>query len=133
MGTSTAVWMAKRTVDAPADAVWELLTDLDAWPQWGPTVSRAELGGTAFLLGATGRVWTPVGIPLPFVISAFDPGHSWGWDVAGVPATQHGVEPRPGGCTVWMTAPWWAPAYLPVLEVAVRRIESMAAGKPFTN
>ncbi|MCV7432616.1 SRPBCC family protein [Mycolicibacterium bacteremicum] len=122
------MWTAKRDVAAPADTVWRILTDLDAWPQWGPTVSRGELDGTAFLLGATGRVWTPVGVPLPFVVSEFDPEHSWGWDVAGVPATRHGVEPRGDGCQVWMTAPWWAPAYLPVLEIAVRRIERMALG-----
>jgi hypothetical protein len=89
-------------------------------------VARAELDGTALLLGATGRVWTPLGLPLPFVITAFDPEHSWAWDVAGVPATGHGVQPRGTGCEVWMTAPVWAPAYLPVLEIAVRRIARMA-------
>lgn len=120
------MWKVSRDVGAPADTVWRLLTDLEAWPRWGLTVSRAELDGTAFLLGATGRVWTPVGIPLPFVISEFDPGRTWGWDVGGVPATRHGVLPADGGCRVWMSAPVWAPAYLPVLELAVWRIEKMA-------
>lgn len=120
------MWTVSRNVDAPPDAVWHILTDLDAWPKWGLTVSAAKLDGNAFLLGAVGRVWTPVGVPLPFVISELDPGRTWGWDVAGVPATRHGVEPRGDGCRVWMSAPLWAPVYLPVLEVAVRRIERMA-------
>jgi polyketide cyclase/dehydrase/lipid transport protein len=120
------VWTVDRQIDASADAVWHILIDLDAWPRWGPTVASAELDGAGFEQGATGRVWTPVGVPLPFVISELDPGRSWGWHVAGVPATQHGVEPAGAGCRAWMSAPLWAPAYLPVLAIALRRIERMA-------
>ena len=120
------MWKVHRDVGAAPDVVWRILTDLDAWPRWGPTVARAELDGSALLLGATGRVWTPVGIPLPFVITEFEPGRIWGWDVAGIPATRHGVQPHGNGSRVWMSAPVWAPAYLPVLAVALRRIESMA-------
>lgn len=121
------MWTVDRTLDAPADTVWQILTDLDAWPQWGLTVARAEMDGSAFELGATGRVWTPVGVPLPFVISEMDQGRTWAWNVAGVPATRHGVEPRDNGSRVWMSAPVWAPAYLPVLSLALRRIDEMAA------
>ena len=120
------MWTVSRDVDAPADAVWHVLTDLGAWPQWGPTVVRAELDGAAFELGATGRVWTPVGVPLPFVISELDQGRMWGWQIAGVRATRHGVQPRDSGSRVWMSTPLWAPGYLPVLAIALRRIEAIA-------
>ncbi len=120
------MWKVHRDIDADPETVWQILTDPDAWPRWGPTVSRARLDGTAILLGATGRVWTPVAVPLPFVITELEPGRTWGWDVAGIPATRHGVAPRGNGCRVWMSAPVWAPAYLPILAVALRRIESMA-------
>ncbi|PRC49844.1 polyketide cyclase, partial [Mycobacterium sp. ITM-2017-0098] len=30
-------------------------------------------------------------------------------------------------CRVWMSAPFWAPAYLPVLAIALRRIGEMAS------
>jgi uncharacterized protein YndB with AHSA1/START domain len=121
------MWTVDRHIDAPADVVWRILTDLDAWPEWGPTVAGAELDDEAFEVRATGRVWTPVGVPLAFTITDVDPGRSWAWRVAGVPATHHGVEPRGAGCRAWMSAPVWAPAYLPVLAVALRRIERMAA------
>ena len=49
-----------------------------------------------------------------------------GWRVAGVPATKHGVEPDGNGARAWMSAPAWAPGYLPVLALALRRIEDMA-------
>ena len=114
-----------RHIDAPADAVWNVLIDTDAWPRWGPTVAAAELDGALLTLGATGRVRTPVGVALPFTITDFDPGRRWAWSVAGVPATSHSVEPDGAGCRASMAAPWWAPAYLPVLAIALARIDRM--------
>lgn len=121
------MWTVSRRIAAPADAVWQLLVDLQAWPRWGPTVRSAALAdGAAFEVGSAGRVWTAAGVPLPFVICELDPGRAWGWRVAGVPATRHGVEPDGECCRAWMSAPAWAPAYLPVLAVALRRIEQLA-------
>ena len=114
-----------RHIEAPADAVWQVLIDTDAWPQWGPTVSGGEIDGGEMKLGASGRVHTPVGVALPFRITEFIPGRRWAWSVAGVRATTHGVEPDGAGCRVSMAAPWWAPAYLPVLAIALQRIEKM--------
>ena len=117
----------ERAIAAPAPAVWNVLTDLNVWPQWGPSVRRAELTGPGPLrLGAHGRVWTPIGVPLPFEITEFDAGRSWAWQVAGVEATKHGVEPTDDGCRAWMSAPIWAPVYLPVLAVGLRRIADLA-------
>jgi uncharacterized protein YndB with AHSA1/START domain len=119
-------WTVERHSQASSDGVWRLLTDTAAWPVWGPTVRRAEIDGGEVVERARGTVWTPVGVPLPFVVTDVDPEHSWAWSVAGVPATTHEVEPVLGGCVIRMTAPLWAPAYLPVLEVALRRLDRMA-------
>lgn len=119
--------VVSRRIAAPSDEVWRILVDLDYWPRWGPTVSRAEIDGDLLTLGTTGKVWTPVGIPLPFTITEFVPGVRWAWRVAGVEATKHGVDPDGDGCRVWMSAPWWAPAYLPVLAIALRRIDQLAS------
>lgn len=116
-----------RDVEAPPETVWQLLVDLAAWPRWGPTVRRAELMDDSELhLGSRGRVWTPVGLSLPFEVTSFEPGRHWAWSVAGVPATDHRVEPHLGGTRLSMAAPLWAPAYLPVLATAVRRIDRLA-------
>lgn len=131
---TTIVWRdgmptVSRTVAAPPDAVWRVLTDLDDWPRWGPTVQRAALVEPGPLqLGSRGKVWTPVGLALPFEITEFDDGRSWAWRVVGVPATKHGVEPDDSGCRVWFSAPIWAPAYLTVCAVALERIERLAIG-----
>ena len=121
------MWTVSRPIAAPAEEVWRILVDLDAWPKWGLTVQGAELDdGDLLTLGVRGRVVTPVGVALPFTITEFVPGCRWAWRVAGVPATKHGVDPDGDGCRVWMSAPLWAPAYLPVLELALRRIDGMA-------
>ncbi|WP_235672690.1 SRPBCC family protein [Mycolicibacterium hodleri] len=111
----------------PVDSVWRVLTDLDAWPQWGPTVQRAELDDPGPLrLGSRGKVWTPIGVALPFEITEFDDGRVWAWKVAGVPATRHVVTPHSQGCRASFGVPLWAPAYLPVCALALKRIENLA-------
>ena len=123
------MWTVSQNIKAPAEAVWNTLTALPDWPRWGPTVARAALDDDAPLrLGSRGTVWTSVGVPLPFVITEYEPGRVWAWQVAGLPATRHGVDPDGKGCRAWMSAPWWAPAYLPVLAVALRRIDAMVTG-----
>jgi uncharacterized protein YndB with AHSA1/START domain len=38
-------------IDAPPDAVWDVLVDVDAWPTWNSTVGSASLDG-AFAPGS---------------------------------------------------------------------------------
>lgn len=122
-----------RRIAAPADEVWRLLTDVRAWPLWGPSVRRAALddGRTMVTEGARGTVWTVAGVRLPFLITDFEPGRRWRWSVAGVPATGHEVVAVPGGCRVSFDVPWWAGAYLAVCASALARIEKLSrAGDP---
>jgi len=116
-----------RYIEAPPSAAWDVLVDVTAWPLWGPSVRRAELrdGATELGLGTTGYVWTAVGVRMPFVITEFDPGRRWIWNVAGVPATGHQVTAAPGGCRVRFEVPWWATAYLPVCAAALVRIDTL--------
>lgn len=122
----------ERHIDAPTAVVWQILVDLDAWPQWGPSVSAATLddGGRHIEAGSTGRVRTAVGAELPFRITEFTPGRRWAWAVAGVSATTHEVTPDGQGCRVRFEAPWWAAAYLPVCAVALGRIARLATADP---
>lgn len=124
-----------RRVAAPADAVWTLLTDTRQWPAWGPSITGAEpadaapAGAVTAELGpgSRGRVRTVLGVALPYAVTGFEAGRYWSWSVAGVAATGHRVTPQTGGCLVTFTVPWWAPAYLPVCALALRRIERLAA------
>ncbi|BCW68291.1 hypothetical protein NicSoilB4_30540 [Arthrobacter sp. NicSoilB4] len=133
-----------RRVAASAEDVWTLLTDTGQWPAWGPSITgvepartgipagpeagrAAEPGSGGLAAGSRGRVRTVLGVALPYTVTALEPGRYWSWSVAGLPATGHRVVPQGGGCLVTFTVPWWAPAYLPVCALALRRIERIAA------
>jgi uncharacterized protein YndB with AHSA1/START domain len=121
-----------RFIAAPPAVVWDLLVDLDAWPRWGPSVSAAWLDPPYSRLEAnvTGSVRTPFGVAVPFTVTEFEPGRRWAWKVAGVPATHHGVEPADDGARASMAVPWWAPGYLSVCAIALRRIDHMSTAGP---
>lgn len=121
------MFWTRRRFDAPAAEAWALLTDLDRWPIWGPTVAGASLDEPeAFVAGATGRVRTSLGPTLPFTITAVtDDGttRSWSWRVAGIPATGHEVvEVDPDRCEVGFGVPRLAAPYLVVCNLALDRI-----------
>ena len=121
-------------VAAPGDLVWEELVDLSAWPSWGPTVRSARLADGQLRLhaGATGWVTTAVGLRLPFAVErwhADGPRRVWSWRVAGVRATEHVVtDLGPSRCEVGMSVPWWGPAYLGVIALALSRIRRRFEG-----
>lgn len=118
---------AELRIDVDPDTVWSVITDVRCWPRWGPTVSMARVDGDAGLTsGARGRLTTVAGLSLPFEITEFVPRRSWAWKVAGVSATRHEVAGVPGGCVLSFGAPVWATGYLPVLAVALPRIERIA-------
>ena len=117
----------ERRIPAPPEVVWDLLVDLDAWPRWGPSIQRAQLAEPGPLKkGSHGRVWTPFGLALPFEVTEFVENRCWAWDVAGIGATRHEVQPADGGVRVAFSVPWWAPAYLAVCAVALQRIARLA-------
>lgn len=121
-----------REIEAPSAVVWELLTDLDAWSAWGPTVRGAELDdGTGELaVHKTGTVTTSVGFALPFEVTTFVPGRCWSWDVAGLPATDHTVEPLgPDRCRAGFGAPAIVAPYLLVCRLALARIDALARAR----
>lgn len=118
-----------REVAAPAEVVWELLTRVEAWPQWGPTVASASVPSGVVTAGARGTVRTVVGVSLPFEVTELEAGRSWAWSVGGVRATDHHVRPTSDGCVVTFGVPWWAPGYLAVCAVALGRLDRLATAR----
>jgi uncharacterized protein YndB with AHSA1/START domain len=116
-------------IDAPAGAVWPYLAEFDYWPVWGPTVSAVESDAAAVTTGARGRVKTVAGFWLPFEITAVDPGRSWHWKVAGIPATGHHVHPIGNElCRVEFTVAWPLALYVAVLRAGLTRLQQLVDG-----
>jgi uncharacterized protein YndB with AHSA1/START domain len=114
-------------IGAPAAVAWRLLTDTEAWPRWGPSIRAVDAPTRHIGPGMRGRVRTALGPWLRFEITRWQPGVRWDWRVAGVPATGHLVEPLgPARCRVAFAIPAWAPFYVPVCRVALRRLRELA-------
>jgi hypothetical protein len=112
-----------QTIDAPATAVWRLITDTRVWPRWGPTVRAVDCRDRYIRVGSTGRVQTPIGLWLPFAVERFEPENYWDWRVGGVAATGHRVEPSgPQRCELTFSVPCWAFGYGVVCRAALNRI-----------
>ena len=116
-----------REIDAPADVLWDFLTDTERWPEWGPTVTAVDCDRRQIGPGTTGRVQTVGGLWLPFEITAFEPGRRWTWDVARLPATGHRVAgDRP--CRVGFEIPLVGAGYAPVCADALQKLARLADG-----
>jgi hypothetical protein len=114
-------------IAAPAPRLWQLLIDTHAWPQWGPSVRAVDAPARCIGPGMRGRVRTAPGLWPPLEISDWEEGRAWAWRVGGVPATGHTVTPAgPDACRVTFTIPAWAPFYVPVCRLALRRLDALA-------
>jgi hypothetical protein len=119
------IWL-HREVAAAAPAVWDLFTDTTMWPAWGPSVRSVATRDRRIHSSSRGTVTTVARLRLPFAVTEWTDGEHWSWRVAGIPATAHRVEPIGADrCRVGMGVPWWAPFYLPVCWVALRRLERL--------
>jgi len=69
------------TIDASAEKIWPVLSDVSKWPQWLPTVSAVEpLGAPPLAIGARYRIVQPKLRPAVWSVVELSPmlGHfSW--------------------------------------------------------
>jgi hypothetical protein len=115
-----------RSFRAPCSRIWELLTDTTTWPQWGPSVKSVECSDRFIRQGTKGRVKTASGIWLPFTITGYKEGHFWSWNIGGIPATGHRVEPQKDGlCRLTFEVPLLAAPYGYICKIALERIAGM--------
>jgi hypothetical protein len=78
--------VSTRTLEAtgPLDpeAAWERYAVPARWPEWSPQISRVEMSAPRLAAGATGKVYAPLGVSLPFVVDSVDePARRWSWTV----------------------------------------------------
>ena len=88
----------------------------------GATITAVDTDPPVIGPGSTGRLRTPVGLWLPFAVTAYEAGSHWSWRVAGVPATGHRVEATPDGCRIVFEVPVVAAPYATVCRLALRRL-----------
>ena len=117
--------VAAREIDAPRERVWDILTDTEQWPAWGPSVRAVDCDRRYVEAGTTGRVRIPGGVWVPFRVTTCE-DYRWTWRVARIPATGHRVDAAGEGCRAVFEIPLPAAGYAPVCWRALKRIEELA-------
>jgi uncharacterized protein YndB with AHSA1/START domain len=91
------------TVDIAAlpERVWAVMSDIERWPEWTPTVTRIErLDRGPLAVGSRARIRQPKLLPAIWEVTALQDGRSFGWVTRspGVLVTaKHGVAPAGAG------------------------------------
>jgi len=86
-------------IDAPAEVIWNIQTDIATWPQWQPEVDAAQLDG-ALAVGSQFH-WQTAGLQITSTVKELDPPRRivWAGPAQGITAihvweltpTDHGV------------------------------------------
>lgn len=85
-------------IDATPERVWEVMSDVERWPEWTETVtSVTRLDADSLGLGSRVKVDQPKLPATEYVVTEFDPGQSFTWVATrpGVRTTaRHVIEAR---------------------------------------
>lgn len=123
------------TVGASAGKVWDVLVDVEAWPEWTASMKKVQrLDGGPFQVGSRARIWQPRLPSMVWVVTAFDEGRSFTWE-ASRPGSRvvagHQLSPAPDdGSAVVLTirsSGWAARAIEPFTGSMMRRNVGMEA------
>ena len=67
-------------IDAPPQHVWNVMTDVERWPEWTASVLRVRrLDSAAFGVGSRARIRQPMFLPAVWEVTRLEPGRSFTW------------------------------------------------------
>ncbi|MFP3714701.1 SRPBCC family protein [Puerhibacterium sp. TATVAM-FAB25] len=98
--------MEQRTsvdVAAPPDRVWEVLVDVERWPEWTDSVTSARrLDAGPLAVGSRVEVAQPRVPPGTYTVTMLEPGRAFTWEQrqpGSAVSAQHECAPLPDGGT----------------------------------
>jgi uncharacterized membrane protein len=90
------------TIDARAEQVWAVYSDVTHWSEWTASITSVELldGATDLVVGTRARIRQPKLPVAEWTVTEIEPGHTWTW-VATAPGIRstaaHTVVPTGDG------------------------------------
>jgi Polyketide cyclase / dehydrase and lipid transport len=84
------VWRSRRlvmgfkvsiTISASHERVWEVLTDVERWPEWSPSMTKVtRFDSGPFMMGSQARIKQPRLSPMVWTVTEMTPGWSFVWE-----------------------------------------------------
>ncbi len=123
-------------INSPPARVWEVLSDIERWPEWTDSVTRVRRQDSGpFQVGSRAEIQQPKLPPAEFIVTALEPGRGFAWETksGGVTAVaNHWIEEKGAGCLVTLSVTFEGTlgtlASLMVKSITNRYLEMEAAG-----
>ncbi len=122
-------------IAAPPERVWDVVADVERWPERIPTVDSAErLDEGPLALGSRTRLTQPRLSPAVWTVTELTTGSSYTWESKSPGVTvvgAHGVEPHPDGTRLTLALTMSGPlswlGWLMTKSLTRRYVETEAA------
>ena len=82
---------ASRETSASADKVWQVWSDVNAWPEWNPDMREARLDGP-LQQGTRGMINTRSGGKHDVVVTMVEPGRAFELESGAMPGTRMAIR-----------------------------------------
>lgn len=118
------VFETSREIAAPPGTVWNVIADVEKWPQWTPSmreVKRVDSGALA--VGSRAKVKQPRLMPFTWTVTELTPGKGFTWSMQspGVRVTaRHYVAPAPPGSRATLSVEYEGPLASLVARVTAK-------------
>lgn len=117
------------SIDTSPEKVWDVISDVERWPEWTPTMSEIHRPGTGRLqVGSKADVRQPGQPRRVWVVTELEDGHSFTWQTGGSMLTfraEHIVRPVDGHTEVALVFEIAGRAAAPVSLLARRKVAAM--------
>ncbi|MGE0058146.1 MAG: SRPBCC family protein [Dehalococcoidia bacterium] len=94
-------------INAAPDRVWDVMSDVESWPQWTPSIKHVDkLFDGPLAKGARTRIAQPKAPVAVWTVTEIEPGKFFEWETSSPAITSvaaHRIEPTGDGSKVTLT------------------------------